>query len=368
VSDPTALLAQLVAFDTHNPGGDEPALAARLRDELARRRPDALELHEVPRPGQTGAYVAARWGTPRTLVNVHLDTVPPNAGWTGDPLVPRVADGRLTALGAADTKGAIAAILCALDEARPRDVAVLFSGDEEVSGTCVRAFLAAGGAAGIDPTRLERAVVCEPTSCRAGTRHRGVMALETRVRGKGGHSSRADHMPAPIVDLARLAVAFHEWGRAHVGDGPPGFQGMCLNVAKLDGGVAFNVVPETAMLSVSLRPPPGTDMEPLRDQLLALAARVVPAATSSVTLFNPAFATRDLAGFRPLLGELVDAPADLGFWTEAAVLAGAGMDVVVFGPGDIGVAHAADEFVPLGELARARDVFVRLFRESHGTR
>src|SRR5689334_7906265 len=109
-----ALLAELIGFDTRNPEGDERPMAVRLRDELARRGPDAVQLVDVPReggPARPRAYVYARWGTPRLLLNVHLDTVPANAGWTASPHVARIGGGRVVGLGASDTKGAIAAIL-----------------------------------------------------------------------------------------------------------------------------------------------------------------------------------------------------------------------------------------------------------------
>ena len=85
-----------------------------------------------------------------------------------------------------------------------------------------------------------------------------------------------------------------------------------------------------------------------------------------VVLDNPPFATRELEAFRPLLGTVVDAPIDLAFWTEAALLSSAGIDAVVFGPGDIAQAHAADEFVEEEELFVAKDAFVAVFRASRG--
>jgi acetylornithine deacetylase len=359
-----ALLGELIGFDTRNPEGDELPLARRLEEELRRRSPDAVEVVEIPREGggRPRAYVMARWGAPRTLVNVHLDTVPANAGWTGDPHVARIADGRVVGLGAADTKGAIAAILCALDVAAPRDTAIVFSGDEEHSGTVMRAFVASEHARG-----LERAVVCEPTRLQVGTRHRGILAIDVVRRGAGGHSSAADRMPAPLADLARVAVAVDEWGRARRASGPPGFSGMCVNVAKLAGGVAFNVVPDSATLSLSLRPPPGVELAALQEELGALIAGALPAealehADTRAVLANPAFATRDLDAYRPLLGDaLVDAPVDMAFWTEAAVLSAAGIDAVVFGPGDIAQAHAPDEWVAIDQLERAQEIFTRMF-------
>jgi len=368
VSAVATLLSRLVAHHTQNPGGDEQSLAILLAAELKARRPDAVKLVEVPRTGATGAYVIATWGTPRLLVNAHLDTVPPNEGWTGDPYIARRSGDRLTALGAADTKGAIAAILCALDEVQPRDTAVLLSGDEELDNTCMRAFLAEPpiqlGVGGV-----ERAIVCEPTSLRVGVRHRGILSLEIELKGHGGHSSRADVLPRPLADLARLAAAIDDWGRAHVAKGPPGFQGLCLNIAKLDGGIAFNVIPERGVLTVSLRPPPGADVAAVKAELVAIQKRVVPAAHCSWLIDSPPFETRDVAAFVPHLGARAEAPCDLAFWTEAALLANAGVDSVVIGPGDIDHAHAGDEHVLVSELEAARAMFIDVWRSTlHGAR
>jgi acetylornithine deacetylase len=365
MSEVVELLSRLIRVDTHNPGGDEGALAQLLAGELSRRGADEVLRADVPRSGAIGAYVLARWGTPRLLLNAHIDTVPPNAGWSGDPYTPRrvTVDGteRVVGLGACDTKGAIAAILSALDETRPRDLAVLFSGDEEHAGSCMRAFVQTGHLAGV-----EQAIVCEPTSCRAGTRHRGMLALEAQLDGHGGHSSRADELPAPLAELARLATAWADWGISQRPLGPEGFRGMCLNIAQLDGGIAFNVVPDGARLTMSVRPPPGGDMRAVRETLAAMARALVPAARLSAPVENPPFATRDLAAFRPWLGALCDAPVDLAFWTEAAVLSEHGVDAVVYGPGSIAQAHAPDEWVPVAELEAARALFTRAIRAAAG--
>jgi acetylornithine deacetylase len=363
MTDPVALLARLIAVDTHNPGGGgEPAICALLADEL-RARGGNVRLAEVPRSGESGAYVVATWGRPTLVLNAHVDTVPVNAGWTGNPFTARIDATRVMGLGAADTKGAVASILCALDEAEPRDLAVAFTGDEENTGTAMRALLDSGALAGVT-----RAVVCEPTSCRAGTRHRGILAIEVELRGKGGHSSKADEMPAPLADAARLAVAYSDWGKGQLEVGPLGFRGMCMNIAKLDGGVAFNVVPEAAKLCLSVRPPPGSDVDSVCTELFGIARAMVARGeighvTLSAPIANPSFHTRDVALFSPALG--VDAPIDLAFWTEAALFAAAGIDSVVFGPGDIATAHAADELVPIADLHRARDVFATVIR-NHG--
>jgi acetylornithine deacetylase len=134
---------------------------------------------------------------------------------------------------------------------------------------------------------------------------------------------------------------------------------MCLNIARLDGGVAFNVVPAEARLSASLRPPPGAALAPLADELTALARAASPSATVTVRLANPSFHTRDRRGFDRWLGAS-DAGIDLGFWTEAAVFQESNIDAVVFGPGNIAQAHAPDEWVARSELEAARRAFVRV--------
>jgi acetylornithine deacetylase len=350
------LVAGLVSFRT-DITGDERPLADHLGTLLKAAGADEVTIGDVPRKaGKTASYVYARFGRPRLLVNAHLDTVPPNADWSSDPFVPRIEGDRFYALGAADTKGAAAAILAALAEAKPRDTGILFSGDEETTSVVMQDFVKGPHREG-----LERAIVCEPTNLRAGVRHRGIASFEVDVSSPGGHSSLADVLPSPVGMLSRLAVALDDWAREHRDVGPEGFKGMCVNLAKLDGGVAFNVIPAHGKLVVSLRPPPGADSPAIRRELESMIARIVPTATTHFTRDNAPFATRDLSAFKPLLGD-VDA-LDLAFWTEAALLSAAGIDAVVFGPGDIAQAHAPDEWVLLEELERAKTIFARVFRD-----
>jgi acetylornithine deacetylase len=357
-TDPVTILSELVSFRTDVVEGDERPLADHLATLLRARAPDEVTVVDVPRAegNKPSCYVYARFGRPRLLVNAHLDTVPPNAAWSSDPFVPRIDGGRLYALGAADTKGAAAAILAALDEVTPKDTGILFSGDEEFSGTAIRSFVASTHREG-----LERAIVCEPTNLKVGSRHRGFMVFDVTVTGPGGHSSHADGLPSPIAMLSRLCVVLDDWARRHKTLGPPGFPGMCVNLAKLDGGVAFNVIPALARLTVSLRPPPGADTAAIIGELDAITREALPEGTFRVVRDNAPFATRDLSSFEPFLGDAARAPIDLGFWTEAAVLSAAGVDAVVLGTGDITQAHGPDEWVTLEELHRARDLFRTIF-------
>ncbi len=350
-------LADLVAFDTQNPGGDERALADYLAGGL---RALGAEVERFDTDGHGSVF--ARFGaTPRLLLNAHLDTVPANSGYTSPPLQLVRRASRLHGLGAADTKGAVAAIMEALTlraERGPLDgVAVLFSGDEEKGGVSIRAFLASERTRGI-----ERAIVGEPTGCRVGRRHRGLCAAELEVTSPGGHSSLADRVPNPVAILSRVGVALEELGRRYREAGPPGLQGVCMNLAGIEGGVAFNVIPTRARLVFSLRPGPGVDHRALLDEVREVAARAAAPTRPEWrdVAFNPPFQTRNLAGFAALLGDKVSTAIDLPYGTEAGQFIECGIDAVVFGPGRVEQAHAADEFVESDEMEEAVQVFLRM--------
>jgi acetylornithine deacetylase len=163
-------------------------------------------------------------------------------------------------------------------------------------------------------------------------------------------------MPSPIAELARVAVAFDAWAKLRKHEGPLGFTGTCLNLARLSGGVAFNVVPDGALLEVSLRPAPGVDAAAMLAELTALAQRCAPEVSCRVVFQNDSFATRALDRFGEL-GALAERPIDLPYWTEAALLSAAGIDCVVIGPGHIAQAHAPDEWVAIAQLEAATDFF-----------
>lgn len=353
--DVAELLAELIRHRTHNPGGDEPAICRMLEGALRDRGADEVLVVQVPRdepdPG-TGAYVLARWGEPRTMINAHVDTVPANSGWTVDPWAGIVTSDRVVGLGAADTKGAIAATLTALESSKPHNVGVLFSGDEERTGTCIKHFLATEWA-----KHIRHAIVCEPTGRSVGVKHRGCNAYVAEVEGRGGHSSGADRMPRPIVTMGKLAVSLDELAHRWIDRGPEDMKGLCLNVASIEGGVAFNVVPNQAALTFSIRPAPGFDPQTFEAEVMEHARRAHEQVRMRAVLTLVPFANHDPVPFRKLLGDLPGPEVTLPFWTEAAAFSQAGIDAVVIGPGDIAQAHAPDEFVTKSDLEWAVNVF-----------
>jgi len=133
--------------------------------------------------------------------------------------------------------------------------------------------------------------------------------------------------------------------------------GLCLNIAALHGGVAFNVIPQRGLLEWSLRPYPGFDRAAWDADVARAIREIDPALTITTPLDQGPFQCDALAeAVRPFVNRV----GSLDFWTEAALYQARGIDAIVVGPGDIGQAHAADEFVTLEDLDWAVTLFKSL--------
>lgn len=339
-----------MAFDTRNGTGDEPACVNWLAETLGAFQPDKVVNQKVPRKHgkPDSAFVLAVWGEPELVLNVHIDTVPSGQGWLADPLILRREADRAIGLGACDIKGAAACILSALSRVKPRNVAILLSGDEEQGSEIMPEVIKAGHLKGI-----EAAIVCEPTGCQVGKRHRGMLALKAEFSGPGGHSSLADNIEAPLLKAARLADAIGQYGENHLDFGTPPYQGLCTNIGGANSDGAYNVIPTSASLQFSMRPPPGDDVSKREMDLYDIAAQQG-ADCQTLVAFDP-FATKDIEAFKFLFAshDFVDLP----YWTEAAMVSEAGMNAVVFGPGHIEQAHQPEEWVSYAQLEKATALY-----------
>ncbi|MDB2437094.1 M20/M25/M40 family metallo-hydrolase [Hellea sp.] len=325
-----------------------------MRGILAAHKPDEIVVETVARTrGKSDSgYVMARWGQPKVLLNVHIDTVPSGEGWTSDPLKLRREGERVIGLGTSDIKGAAACILAAMETHPPKDVAVLFSGDEEHGSEVMPAVIERGHYGG-----AKMAIVCEPTCCEVGRRHRGMLALNALFTGRGGHSSLSDVTERPLLQAARLAAAWGEYNDVHLAFGKEPYKGLCLNIGDIENDGAYNVIPTRSKLWASMRPPPGDNVAARREDLLRIAGEVAPEAVmDTIVAFEP-FDSQNPEAFSPVFENtpIVDLP----YWTEAAMLSKAGLNVVVYGPGDVEQAHKPNEYVTEAHLLTAAAAYGR---------
>ncbi|HEX8503209.1 MAG TPA: acetylornithine deacetylase [Pyrinomonadaceae bacterium] len=355
------ILAELVAIDstssrtnveivTHLAARAEAAgLCARLFPYTDERGVKKLQLVAVtPKTLEDGGEVEL------ALVG-HTDTVPFDPAW-GEALALAERGGRLYGRGACDTKGFIAAALAALeglDAARlARPLALVLTADEEVG--C----LGAKRLAEARPFTARHAVVGEPTGLRPMRAGKGYCLAEVTVRGREGHSAYPHLGASAITRAARLvtrleAVAEELKGLGHESFDPPE---TTLNVGLISGGTAKNIIAGECRFTLEWRPVPGQ-----RPELVAeLVGREVERLRAddegfdcevNVVRLDGGAETRADAPLVSALEELTGlAAGTISFGTEAPQLAELGADAVVFGPGDIRVAHRTGEFVPAAEL------------------
>ncbi|HEX5709032.1 MAG TPA: acetylornithine deacetylase [Pyrinomonadaceae bacterium] len=286
----------------------------------------------------------------------HTDTVPFDPAWS-EALALTEREGNLYGRGACDTKGFIAAALTAAAQASlarlVRPFAIVLTADEEVG--C----LGAKRLADERVFRARHAVVGEPTSLRPMRAGKGYCLAEVVLRGREGHSAYPHLGASAITRAARLvtrveSIAEELKGETHAAFDPPY---TTVNVGLISGGTAKNIIAGECRFTLEWRPIPGQRGE----RFLELLDREVRALRSAdedfdcevrVIRLDSGTETRADAPLVEAM-EIMSGGAKAGtvsFGTEAPQMQELGADAVVFGPGDIRVAHRTGEFVPHGEL------------------
>lgn len=354
----TDWLTRLVALDTQNGSGDEIACVNFLADALKRHNPDSLVCETAPRSRGKfdSGYVYAGWGQAEVLLNVHIDTVPAGAGWTASPHELRDKGDKLIGLGTSDIKGAAACIMASLETTKPGNVGILFSGDEEHGSEIMPEIIRRGHYG-----NPNLAIICEPTSLKVGRQHRGMLAYAAKFSGKGGHSSLADITERPLLDASRLASAIGDYGDRFLDFGEAPYKGLCTNIGYLKSDGSYNVIPTQTEVKFSMRPPPGDNVADRAADLEAIVQDKTPHAVLNQIVQLEPFASKNLDAFSKIFANNYEY-TDLPFWTEAALLSEAGVNSVVFGPGNLDQAHKPDEYVFKDQLVGAANLFEQVIR------
>ena len=331
--------------------------------------------------GEGDARVAnlyARRGTsaPNFAFAGHVDVVPPgNASeWQSDPFSAELRDGMLWGRGAADMKGAIAAMVAAVEQVSedgkvPGSISFLITGDEEgpaVHGT--EPLLAAIEARG---ERIDHCLVGEPTNPeRLGTTvkngRRGSLNAKVRVEGRQGHVAYPHIASNPVPAL----LDFLQDLRARVLDrGNTFFQPSNLEVTSIDvGNAPHNVIPAEARAQFNIR----FNTEHRGDDLKAWIREVAASQSTDCTLHldlrvtGEAFLTEPSA-FTALVQDAVEAETGLrpelstGGGTSDARYITHHCPVVEFGL--VGATmHQVDERVAAGDIDTLANIYAEILR------
>ena len=379
--DAVALTKALVAIDSRNPslvaggpgeGACAQALAAVLTDWGFR-----VELQESG-PGRPNVIArigrqSGPGGPPgRTLLlNGHLDTVGVE-GMLHAPWDPVVENGRLYGRGATDMKAGVAAMAAAAARAQRSsrgglegEVVLTAVTDEEYTSAGTRAVLASG-------VRADAAIVTEPTRLAICPAHRGFSWLELVVHGRAAHGSRWDIGVDAIALAAMIIAELEEYqenvlARKH----HPLLGRPSLHASLITGGTELSTYPDRCVVQFERRTLPGETATDFAREVEEACGRVRTRRPGLRADVKPGFAQEpnDVAPDHPLVLALAAAlgragaaaPVEgLACWTDAALLSAAGIPAVCFGPGDIALAHSAEEYVLVGEVECATEVLTSL--------
>ena len=382
-SDPAiALLRDLVAIDSVNPSlvpgaAGELAVARRVADEMRASGLNVDVLEVTPgRPNVVGTLQGRAPGRSLMLCG-HTDTV--GVAGMARPFEPELRDGRLYGRGAQDMKGGVAAMLSA---ARVLAEGGLASGrlivaavvDEEHSSLGADALVATLKRSG---HWADGAVVTEPTGLDVAVAHKGFQWVSVETRGRAAHGSRPADGRDAILRMGRVLAALETLDR-HLQNGSthPLLGPASLHASLIHGGRELSSYPDRAWLEFERRTLPGESATAAYNEAVAILDMLRAAdhefdADAKAAFGRDAYEVdpastlpADLARAARAVGV---APRTVGmtFWTDAAILGGAGIPSVVYGPGGAGL-HSTEEYVFVEDVCRCRDALVELARAFTG--
>ncbi len=360
---------RLVQIDSVNPslaadGGGER--------EIAQYCAGVLESHGIavdfsePEPGRVSVIgTLSGSGNGKSLMfNAHIDTV--GVSEMNDPFSGEMRDGKLWGRGTFDMKGSAAsciAAICALADADRKlngDIVVTLVADEEYESIGMQDVL--------KTVRTDAAIVTEPTQLQICLAHKGFIWYEIDFQGRAAHGSRFDLGIDANMNAGRYLAAVHEYQQElqakhqHPLLGPPS-----LHAAMIKGGSGISTYADQCQLHIERRTIPGetasaatADLQQLLTHL-ATADPDAKAELKTLCIRDPFEVDRNAEIVRCLAqsyqSRLQIEPAFVGDtpWMDAALLAAAGVETVVFGATG-GGAHAREEWVELDSLQALAEV------------
>ena len=365
--DPVELTAALV--DIPSESGSE----TRIADEVEAALRAQTSGFEIIRNGNAVLARTRRSLPSRVLLAGHLDTVP-----AADNLPSRLDNGVLHGCGTADMKSGDAVFLhLAATVAEPaHNLTLIFYDCEEIDA-------AANGLGRIerelpDWLSADVAILGEPTAGWIEAGCQGTLRVLISATGTRAHSARSWLGDNAIHKLGAVLDRLSSYQARSVGiDGCTYREG--LSAVGIDGGVASNVIPDAASVTVNFRFAPDRSVDQalqhvcqvfdgldVRIELRDAAPGALPGNPIARSRCEATARSRAAAKRKGSLGaakSLVDAAdgkvrAKYG-WTDVSRFAALGIPAVNYGPGDPNLAHKRDERVPVDDITGAVEMLRR---------
>jgi len=365
-------LADLVRINSINPsiapdGPGEAEIAAYVTAALGALGLETA-VHEPERGRPTAVGTLRGTGGGRSLMlNGHADTV----GVEGmpDPFSASIRDGKLYGRGAHDMKGSLASAIGAAKALT--DAGVRLKGDLVIAAVADEEYGSLGTADLVGRSRVDAAIVTEPTNLDICLAHKGFVWIEVETLGKAAHGSRFTEgvdanmrMGRFIAELDNLERSLRS-GPAHPLVGPPS-----LHAAIVSGGSGLSTYAAACTLKIERRTIPGETEAGSVAEIQAIVDRLAAADPTFRATVRPFFARHPFevspdAEIVKVLGSaaretLGRQPAFVGDtpWMDSALLADAGIETVVMGPRGAGE-HSIEEWVDLESVIAMAEILAR---------
>ncbi len=391
------ILKDLVAIPTVNPPGEKYKEFAYYSKEVLESLGLKVEVIEVPKEYVSKHYpdytsypryiVLGRVGEGGPVVhfNGHYDVVPAGSGWSVNPFEPVIKDGRIYGRGVDDMKGGIASFLTALktllevERGFEGSIEVALVPDEEIGGVTGSGYL-------VEELKLrpDYVIIGEPSGSNTiWVGHKGAFWALIEVYGKQVHGSTpwlginafeymikiADRIIREYKPLLDARKSIYEY------DDPKGAKPTINIGGEVRGGAKVNIVPGYYAFSIDRRVIPDEKLEDVEKEFLeyiekvkldypevkikvVVTNRLPPALTdpNSKLALTAKEAGKEVLGFEPkttiCLGGL-----DMRFYTEKNI------QTITYGPGVLGNAHIADEYLPLEEFNKMSEIYYLLLKK-----
>ncbi len=367
------LLSDLVANNSINPslvpGAPGEAAAAEVARAFMSAAGMDVEVEEVlpGRPNVIGVLEGREPG-PTVMLCGHLDTV--GVEGMDAPFSPRMDDGRLYGRGSQDMKGGVAAMLGAAAMLAPS----WKRGTLIVAGVIDEEYESAGAEALVRKWKADAAIVTEPTDLQLAVAHKGFAWIEITTRGRAAHGSRPAEGRDAIMRMGRVLAALEQRDRELQARPSAGLQGVAsLHASIITGGRELSVYPDQCVLQMERRTVSGEEGKVPLAEVDAILTRLRAQdnqfdASARLMTSRPPYALDASHNLPAALAaalssrKLYSLPSGMSFWTDAAILAAAGIPSVLFGPGGAGL-HSIEEYVNVDDVLVCRDVLAETVHE-----
>ncbi len=281
-----------------------------------------------------GFNVVGTIGTPRVCFASHMDTVP-----GGKPF--QKTETSFLGRGVCDAKASIAAMIAAAKNAIQKGQAnfcLAFTVGEETTFRGAKKLVA-------EVSSRPFTVVGEPTSCALVNGQFGCSVFSVNATGKSAHSSK------PSEGVNAIDILIDAIGKIKV---MPCFGKTFFSICEITGGVADNVIPDSASAVITFRTDP-KDTTDYKDVMKRITQK-------SVTV------TKGLS----LHGVFTEIPKELDFLKDTATNVTYVSELslykngVILGPGDIKVAHSDNEIISLAEVIKASAIYEQIIENFQG--